>query len=303
MRRRLVHPLRLAVLACSVASASADAQAARSHDSVRVLRFQPDSAATPVAPVVITFDRPVAPELDASIAPESLLAITPARAHRSYWRDPSTLVAEFDAFWAPGSSYEVRLAPQLRAARGQPFARHGPWRVRVQMPRLLEAMPIGTAYEENGEYPRVVDRSAHVNLVFSNAVPAPMLAGRIWFVGDACAKRDSVRLDVMSIRPIAEDDSYHLKEAGGYDRDRRLDSLRRVVEVRAERAPPQDIRLRIAPVFSLASIETGTPQQEQSTCARSSCEAGVLFPRFTQPVSREELLAHVRIDGRAPRLA
>jgi len=284
-----------------------------------VLRFQPDSAATPVAPVVITFDRPVAPELDASIAPESLLAITPARAHRSYWRDPSTLVAEFDAFWAPGSSYEVRLAPQLRAARGQPFARHGPWRVRVQMPRLLEAMPIGTAYEENGEYPRIVDRSAHVNLVFSNAVSAPMFAGRIWFVGDACAKRDSVRLDVMSIRPIAEDDSYHLKEAGGYDRDRRLDSLRRVVEVRAERAPSrgctgmlrvpsfaaprQDIRLRIAPVFSLASIETATPQQEQSTCARSSCEAGVLFPRFTQPVSREELLAHVRIDGRAPRLA
>src|SRR5215207_8039442 len=217
MRRRLVHPLRLAALACSVASASAGAQAAGSRDSVRVLRFQPDSAATPVAPVVITFDRPVAPELDASIAPESLLAITPARAHRSYWRDPSTLVAEFDAFWAPGSSYEVRLAPELRAAGGQPLARRAPWRVRVQSPQLYEAMPFGATYEENGEYPRVVDPSAHVNLVFSNAVSAPMLAGRLWFVGDACTPRDSVRLGVLSIRPIADGDSYHLKEAGGYD--------------------------------------------------------------------------------------
>ena len=299
------------------ASVPAAAQVARSPDSVRVLRFQPDSAATPVAPVVITFDRPVAPELDASIAPDSVLTITPEKPHHAYWRDPSTLVAEFDTFWAPGSRYEVRLAPRMRADGGRPLAAYAPWRVRVQMPRLLEVMPVGAAYEEHNQYPRVADPSAHVNLVFSNAVSAQMLDGRIWFVGNACGPRDSVRLDVLKIRPLAERDSYYLKEAGGYDRDRRLDSLRRVVEVRATRppsrgctgilrvpafaAPQREIAIRIAPVFSLESIETGTPQGEQSTCAGRWCEAGVLSPRFTQPVSPEQLLAHVRIDGRAPR--
>ena len=227
MRRHRARPIRLlvlAALACTWAGAPATAQVARSRDSVRVLRFQPDSAATPVAPVVITFDRPVAPELDESIAPDSLLIISPEKPHRTYWRDPSTLVAEFDAFWAPGSSYEVRLAPRLGAAGGRPLAAYAPWRVRVQLPRLLDAMPAGAAYQENGQYPRVVDSSAHLDLVFSNAVSAQMLDGRIWFVGNACAPSDSIRLDVLKIRPLAEGDSYYLKEAGGYDRDRRLDS-------------------------------------------------------------------------------
>ena len=175
-------------------------------------------------------------ELDASIAPDSLLTITPEKPHRAYWRDPSTLVAEFDTFWAPGSSYEVRLAPRTRAAGEGPLATHAPWLVRVQMPRLLEAMPVGATYEEHNEDPRVADPSAHVNLVFSNAVSAQMLEGRIWFVGKACTPRDSVRLEVLKIRPLAERDFYYLKEAGGYDRDRRLDSLRRVVEVWATRS-------------------------------------------------------------------
>ena len=103
MRRfRLIH---LIVPVCALAWASgAGAQRATARDSVRVLRFQPDSAASSVAPVVITFDRPVAPQLNESISPDSALTITPAAPHRTYWRDPSTLVAEFDAPWAPGSS-------------------------------------------------------------------------------------------------------------------------------------------------------------------------------------------------------
>src|SRR5947209_16076035 len=47
------------------------------QDSLRVLRLQPDSAATPVAPVVVTFDHPVAPRLDESLDPEKVLTIVP----------------------------------------------------------------------------------------------------------------------------------------------------------------------------------------------------------------------------------
>jgi len=69
------------------------------QDALHVLRFQPDSDAAQIAPVVISFDRPVAPKLDESVNPERLLTISPAARHHVYWRDPSTLVAEFSSPW------------------------------------------------------------------------------------------------------------------------------------------------------------------------------------------------------------
>src|SRR5687767_3404851 len=169
------HRVRSLLLVALAGMATLWVPSAAAQDSVRVLRFQPDSAASPVAPVVITFDRPVAPKLDESIPPDSLVSIVPAKAHRTYWRDPSTLVAEFDSLWAPGSSYEVRLARDLRSAAGRPFRRRAPWRVRVQQPRLIEIAPIGAVHEET----RDANASAHVNLVFSGAVTASQLAGRL----------------------------------------------------------------------------------------------------------------------------
>ena len=310
---------RIAALACAVLAAStAGAQTPRARpraagDSLRVLRFQPDSAASPVAPVVITFDRPVAPALDESMLPDSLVSIVPAKAHRTYWRDASTLVTEFDELWTPGASYEVRLAAGVRAPDGRALARRAPWRVRVQQPRLIEVSPIGPVHEETRE----ANASAHVNLVFSGVVTASQLAGRLWFVPRDCASRDSVRLNVLSVRRVSVNDSYQVKEAGGYDRDRRLDSLRRVVEVRAERpaprgcvgavrtpafgATPRDWSLQIVPAFTFLEFRTHTSQEDERDCTGGRCEAGLLVPRFSQPVTREELLAHVRIDGRPPR--
>src|SRR5215208_5444033 len=123
MPRHRLHAPKLHAIACAfVCAIAAWVPTAAAQDSVRVLRFQPDSVASPVAPVVVSFDRAIAPRLDESIDPESLLVIVPAKAHRTYWRDPSTLVAEFDALWAPGASYEVRLAPRLRASDGRPVA-------------------------------------------------------------------------------------------------------------------------------------------------------------------------------------
>src|SRR5215208_3660559 len=317
MRCRRVHPLRLALLACTVLCASAGAQAARSRDSVRVLRFQPDSAASPVAPVVITFDRPVAPKLDESIAPDSLLSITPARPHRTYWRDPSTLVAEFGSPSTPGMVYDVRVAPALRGADGAPLARTPPWRVRVQMPRMLALLPVGEVYEQTFGQTRIVDPSARVMVVFSSDPRTlPLTTSGLSFVPDSsCANRDRVRLAVVAIRPIKPEDSYNLKEVGGYDRDRRLDSLRRVVELRAERPPPRGCAgtlpglaayypsregwpIRIAPLFGSTGFATIASDEEHHDCRGGRCEAGLLMPKFSHPVAPESLLAHVRIDGR-----
>ncbi|HKH91108.1 MAG TPA: MG2 domain-containing protein, partial [Gemmatimonadaceae bacterium] len=308
MRR---HRFSISKLVAMVGVAALWATAAGAQDSVRVLRFQPDSAAPPVSPVVITFDRPVAPKLDESIEPESVLTITPARAHRTYWRDPSTLVAEFDAAWPHGASYEVRLAPTLRAT-GRPFARRAPWRVRIQSPRVIAVLPAGAPYEETGE----VDTRAHLYIVWSGAVPPATLANRLWFVPttEQCSGRDSVPLTVVSTRRITAADPYSLTYAGGYDRDQRLDSLRRVVEVRATSAVPrgcvgalrtpaigttpvQAHQVRIVPRFVVASVHTRDWDGNDS-CVGSRCEAGPIIVSFSQLVTRAEVVEHVRIDGR-----
>src|SRR5215217_6134174 len=123
MRRHHCGRVHLLVLACALACASGvGAQRPTAGDSMRVLRFQPDSEASSVAPVVITFDRPIAPRLDASVDPRRVITVSPHRDMLVSWRDPSTIVAEFQSAWAPGTTYQVALSQRLRGADGQPLA-------------------------------------------------------------------------------------------------------------------------------------------------------------------------------------
>src|SRR2546425_7041976 len=57
---------------------------------LRVTPAPPDRAAATTI-VAVTFDRPVAGSLDASVDPKRIFAITPAVAGRVEWRDPITL--------------------------------------------------------------------------------------------------------------------------------------------------------------------------------------------------------------------
>jgi hypothetical protein len=228
---RLSRTRALALVALIVAAPHASS----AQEPLRVLRFQPDSNAPAIAPVVISFDRPVAPKLDESVDPERLLTITPAVRRHVYWRDPSTLVAEFDSPWPAGSSYDVRLDPSLRSADGRALLPRVPWHVRVQAARLLEVVPAESKYLEVG----LVDPHVHLLVVYSNPVDPNELRGRLWFVPTSeCATRDSIPLAALSTRRIATSE-YQLTSAGGYDRDTRLDTLRRVVEVRASVSAPR----------------------------------------------------------------
>ncbi|HEX7978509.1 MAG TPA: MG2 domain-containing protein [Gemmatimonadaceae bacterium] len=285
--------------------------------ALHVLRFQPDSAASPIAPVVISFDRPVAPNLDESVDPTRLLTISPAPRHHVYWRDPSTLVAEFSSPWGAGSTYEVRLDPSLRSADGLPLNRVAAWRVRVQYPRVLAVVPADAKYLDQG----VTDPHAHLFVVYSDSVDANALKGRVWYVPNRdCASRDSVPLAVLSTRRLASTDPHQLTFAGGYDRDQRLDSLRRVVELRSPVLAPRgcvgelrspmpgstEVRrdeVRIIPAFSFVTITTRSVEGVVAECAGARCEAGPVSLGFSQRVSLSDLEAHLRINGRAPHLA
>src|SRR3982751_6825506 len=201
----------------------AAARTSTAQEPLRILRFQPDSASSPIAPIVVSFDRPVAPDLDQSVDPERLLTISPAVHRHVYWRDPSTLVAEFTSPWPAGSSYEVRLDPSLRSADGRRLASVAPWHVRVQSRRVLGVVPMGATYIDLG----VVDPHVHLAVVYSNPVDTSELKDKLWFVPSSeCASRDSLPLAVISMRRITAEDPQQLTYAGGYDRDQRLDSLR-----------------------------------------------------------------------------
>ena len=218
---------------------------------------------------------------------------------------------------ASGVELEVSLDPSLRSADGRPLARVGPWRVRVQSSRVLAVVPVGAKYLDLG----FVDAHVHLFVVYSSPMDTNELKGRLWYVPDGeCASRDSVPLAVVVTRRIVATDPYQVSFAGGYDRDQRLDSLRRVVELRASAAAPRgcigELRspilgstarrsdgVRIIPVFRFVALETRSVDGPDAKCENGRCEAGPVSISFSQPVDASALQAHLRINGVAPRLA
>jgi len=292
--------------------------ALRAQDSLRVLRLQPQSPATPIAPVVVTFDHPVAPRLDESVDPSRVLHITPAVGARVYWRDPSTIVAEFDSVWTPGARYEVRLDPKLRSERGLSLAGPRQFVVNVRMPRMLAIRSSATESE--------ADTIARPIAAFDAAFDLALLERRVWFVPHReCGATDSLALRAVHIRRIVPKDPWEIREAGGYDRDRRLDSLRRVVEFEVpgvlQRGCVAELRLPavlgdtarhrapfyVRPPFRFTGVAcdgrpwVGPPAPE-SGISRRECPRGALSLRFSNSVASEEMRAHVIVDGRPARM-
>ncbi|MEP6619694.1 MAG: alpha-2-macroglobulin family protein [bacterium] len=286
------------MLACLVTAPRVSAQ-----DSLRVLRVQPSAPASPTAPLVVTFDHPIAPRLDASLSPEGVLRVTPTASMRVFWRDPSTIVAEFDSPWAMGSQYTVRIDPALRSANGLPLAVTPAVVVRMQLPKLM--VVVGSAAGAD------LDTIVRPAALYTGGFDPRQLTGHAWFVPRAaCGGSDSLPLAPVAIRPLAGTDSYALRDGGGYDRDKRLDSLRRVVDFALPRSlargcvgelhVPTTIGeagvtrqgFSIRPPFTLTSV----------TCATEHCEPGNILIRFSNPVSVDEIRAHVRVDGRPARV-
>src|SRR5688572_30172592 len=77
---------------------------------LRVLRVTPTSPASATAAVSVTFDRPVAGSLDATVDPKRIFTIAPAVAGRLEWRDPITLRFTPAASLDPGTEYTVTVS-------------------------------------------------------------------------------------------------------------------------------------------------------------------------------------------------
>src|SRR5690348_11787125 len=85
---------------------------------LRVLRHAPSDTASPGNIVTVTFDRPVAGRLDATIDPHRIFRIEPATPGRVAWRDPITIRFVPDEPLPPGSTFVVTLDTAFTAIDG-----------------------------------------------------------------------------------------------------------------------------------------------------------------------------------------
>src|SRR5262245_19892422 len=107
-----------------------------------VLRVYPRDGADPRAQVTITFDRPVAGDLDSTVVAARIFRMEPAVAGRVEWRDPVTLRFVPAKPLASGTTYRVTIANDFAAMDGSRLDRPYTFAFRVQPPEVTWGDPI-----------------------------------------------------------------------------------------------------------------------------------------------------------------
>ena len=219
-----------------VATVLAAVVAAEPPAVLRVLSSSPEGDAPLTAPIQVIFDRPVAGSLDRSVDPAGIFRMEPAVAGRLEWRDPVTLRFQPAKPLTPGASYRVTISNTFQAMDGSKLEQPFSYDFTVLGPQLLTGLPVN-----EGESPQFLGRDATFDLVFSAPIEAGALKDKAWLeMNEACGPGRKIALRVTGQRPIADDDSWQYREAGGWERDRAGDELRRVVSLKPEKPLPLD---------------------------------------------------------------
>ena len=212
--------------------------------ALSVLRAVPDGDAPATATITVTFDRPVAGSLDRTVDPTALLSVSPAVAGIVDWRDPVTLRLRPAAPLVPNTVYRVSVANSFEAMDGSRLTAPYAFTFRVRGPRVLAGAPV-SAHEE----PRYLRPDTQFDLVVDAAVDLAAVSRLAHLeLAGSCSTPGVVRLRATTQRAIAAADPWPFREAGGWDRARAADGLRRVVHLVPERPIHADgaaVRFRI----------------------------------------------------------
>ena len=290
--------LALAVLATCVADTHA-----QSPSPLRVIRSSPTGSAVPTAEITVTFDRPVAGSLDRSVDAATIFRIDPAVRGRLEWRDPVTIRLRPNDALTAGTRYTVTVANTFRAMDGSALAEPYRFTFRAQGPVLLAGTPVSA-----DERARHVTPNQRFELVYSRPVDLTKLSTATYVeLSAACGGQRIVRLRAADQRRIKDDDRWNIREAGGWQRDRSLDSLRRVVQLTPESTLPrgctgdlvaptevEDEALRTATRWTFDTY--GELRILGLGCRDSKfCPSGPLTVTFTNPVRGAEVLRRVKL--------
>ncbi|MEZ4456439.1 MAG: MG2 domain-containing protein [Gemmatimonadales bacterium] len=271
--------------------------------ALRVIRTTPAAEAGPGVSISVTFDRPVAGSLDRTVDPRGLLTIEPAVAGTVEWRDPVTLRFRPDRPFASGVTYRVTVAPSFAALDGSRLAEAHRFSFRVGGPEVLTGTPVG-----GGGSPQHLRADETFTLVLSSAADRSVIERLAYLApGAGCRSSGNVRLAVVREVPIPANAPWQIREAGGWDRDRAADSLRRIVELRPVTPFPLACSgFLVLPARFDAERPGAAVRHQFSTygplrVVASSCGGGGVCPTgpvqlvFSTPVRGAEVLRRVRI--------
>ncbi|MBA2627731.1 MAG: Ig-like domain-containing protein, partial [Gemmatimonadales bacterium] len=285
------------LLAAGVASLLAD-----TPSTLRVLRADPTGAAAPTASITVTFDRPVAGSLDRSVDPATVLTIAPAIEGSVEWRDPVTIRFRPARPLPSNTAFTVTVRQSFAAMDGSRLAAPYRFGFRVRGPRVLT----GSVARGRGTT-RYLAPDSPFDLVTDAPVdPAQLTSVYLQFAA-TCATPGVVRLRVQGQRGLTRVDPYEYQEAGGWNRDRSADSLRRVIRLLPERPLPRGCAGEL--VFPAAfdavgratltrwSIATyGDFRLEKPDCGWGDvCPSGPIIVRFSTPVKGSEVLRRITL--------
>jgi uncharacterized protein YfaS (alpha-2-macroglobulin family) len=283
---------------------------------LRVLRSLPAGDATPMAPVLVTFDRPIAASLEGvGVDPVRIFRILPAVEGRVEWRDPVTLRFTPAVPYTAGVTYRVTIDTGFAAMDGTRLPAPHRFEFRVRGPKLLLGLPVGpTNWRTTNTSDLITPRDTFV-LAVSRPVTPAQVARSVWVETErSCSVgRRVIRLTMIAQDPIDTRGRWELRESGGYDRDRRADSLRRVVALVPQSPLPLNCEaaLVVPPWFDAEgeelpgrfSFRTYPPFSLLQGSCTGTCTApptGPLSVSFSTPVRGRDLLRHLKILPQVP---
>src|SRR5205085_3650365 len=168
----------------------------------------------------------------------------------------------------------------------------------------------GSPVSTGGQHPDHVAPNQRFGLVYSSAVDLPVLTGTAYVeLSATCGGQNVIRLEAISQRPVLSNDEMAFREAGGWNRDRSTDSLRRVVQLALRSPLPRGCPgLLVAPTELTEQGSRGSAHWPFTTygdlkltslaCADSPvqyCPTGPLTVSFTNPVRGSEVARRLRL--------
>ena len=277
---------------------------------LRVLRVTPtDPAGAPPTTIVsVTFDRPVAGSLDATVDAKRIFSIAPAIAGTVEWRDPITLRFTPAAPLNPATTYTVTVSDDFAAMDGSKLEKPYTFTFRVHGTVPLAGVPAGP----NGNA-RYLKPDAQFEVVWSTPVELGDVTKRVYLQFDTDCPVLLVRLKAVAQRAIKDDDSWQYREAGGWQRDRSADALRRVVRFTPVRPLPKGCTGFLAVPSELDPEGTSTYQRWRfatygafeligAYCGwnNTTCPAGPTRIEFSTPVRGADLLRGLHFLPKTP---
>jgi uncharacterized protein YfaS (alpha-2-macroglobulin family) len=277
--------------------------AAEPPAALQVLSSSPSGEAPLSAPVQVIFDRPVAGSLDRTVDPAAIFRIDPGVPGKVEWRDPVTLRFRPESPLTPGRTYTVTIANTFEAMDGSRLAEPYSYAFSVAGPQLLTGLPVS----EN-EHPRFLGPDATFEVVFSAPLDRNTLRGLAYLdFGQRCSRPGIIKLNPSGQRAITDKDPWQYREAGGWERERSADPLRRVIELIPERKLPYDCPGELVvptaidpegtkPFAKWAFSTYGPFRLKGAECASGeSCPTGGVQVKFTTPVKGAEVERRVSL--------